>query len=526
MNWVTPGEKVKEEIISNGIPITNDIILGEYDKRGFILINEIDSKQIYNKNGQIDSIEIKKEIIALTHEKINTKIKNKIMQKIYSLLQPTEKTEIPTLSLMIEESTNWLKFAETFVNEHGIYYDKNKIWYFWNKKEYCWEIVDETDVLNTVDIALQNNSKTVQNSIKSQIVEALKRRARLNKPKEPKEYWLQFKNKIIDIETNEEFNATKEYFFSNPINYELGETEETPVMDKLFTEWVGETNKELLYEIVSYCLSSKYFIHNIFCFTGSGSNGKSKYLHIIKNLIGNKNVCSTDLDLLSQSKFESSKLYKKLVAMMGETNYSTMKRTSLLKRLTGQDLVGIEFKGKIGFDTENYAKIIIATNTLPVTEDKTEGYYRRWLIVDFPNKFSNDIDVLKLIPEIEYNNLARKSVRFLKKLIKNRKFTNEPTIKEKTKKYEEKSNPITSFLTEKYFKNINGEEPFFQVYEEYVVYLEERGYRKPSRKEVSKLLELEGFTTEKKNVPKQDGNGYTKWVYVIGLTKRTGIMEF
>ncbi|KKK82765.1 hypothetical protein LCGC14_2800130, partial [marine sediment metagenome] len=46
-----------------------------------------------------------------------------------------------------------------------------------------------------------------------------------------------------------------------------------------------------------------------------------------------------------------------------------------------------EFKGKDIFDFRNYAKLIMATNSLPPTGDKTEGFYRRWKIIDFPKQF-------------------------------------------------------------------------------------------------------------------------------------------
>jgi hypothetical protein len=65
----------------------------------------------------------------------------------------------------------------------------------------------------------------------------------------------------------------------------------------------------------------------------------------------------------------------------------------------------------------NYAKIIISTNNLPTTDDKTIGFYRRWLIVDFPNQFSEQKDILNDIPEEEYNALALKCTFILKDLL-------------------------------------------------------------------------------------------------------------
>jgi len=58
-----------------------------------------------------------------------------------------------------------------------------------------------------------------------------------------------------------------------------------------------------------------------------------------------------------------------------------------IKEVSWWDLVGFEYKNKNPFDEVNYAKILIATNNLPATADKTLGFYRRWIIIDFPNRF-------------------------------------------------------------------------------------------------------------------------------------------
>ena len=70
------------------------------------------------------------------------------------------------------------------------------------------------------------------------------------------------------------------------------------------------------------------------------------------------------------------------------------------------------------------------------------------MIIDFPNQFSEAKDVLMDIPEEEYNALALKCVHILKDLLKERKFTNEGSIEERTKKYEDHSDPLEKFMKE------------------------------------------------------------------------------
>jgi putative DNA primase/helicase len=192
-------------------------------------------------------------------------------------------------------------------------------------------------------------------------------------------------------------------------------------------------------------LNNKQESHIIF---GGGLNGKSKFLDLLRKFVGDSNCCSTELDILLNSRFEVTRLHKKLVCMMGETNFEEMSKTSLLKKLTGGDLIGFEYKNKDPFEEKNYAKILIATNNLPSTTDKTIGFYRRWMIIDFPNQFSEKKDILADIPDEEYKCLALKCSFLLKDLLVNRSFTNEGSVEERMEKYEEKSNFLDKFIKE------------------------------------------------------------------------------
>jgi len=337
-----------------------------------------------------------------------------------------------------------------------LYYDPSKIWWAWNREEYKWYIVDEVDILNFVKFL--SDANTVNSKEKAEIIEALKQQSRMRKPKETSKNWVQFKDTIVDIMTGEEIRATPKYFVTNPIPYKLHKErfEATPVMDRIFTEWVGEKNIKKLYQIIAYCLLTDYPLHRIFCFIGAGMNGKSKYLELVRKFIGENNVCSTELDTLLTSRFELFRLYKKLVCQMGETNFNEINKTSILKKLSGGDLIGYEKKRADPFEDINYAKILISTNTLPTTSDKTIGFYRRWMIIDFLNQFSEKKDILSDIPEEEFECLAVKCLGIIYNLLKEREFDNEGSIDERMRRYEEKSDPLEKFIKEYCTENYDG----------------------------------------------------------------------
>jgi phage/plasmid-associated DNA primase len=107
----------------------------------------------------------------------------------------------------------------------------------------------------------------------------------IKKPSKPiKPTWIQFRDKVVDLITGEEFEATPEYFVTNPIPYNLHKDnlEATPIMDKIFEEWVGKDYVKTLYEILAYTMIPDYPINRLFCFIGSGMNGKSCFLNLLK----------------------------------------------------------------------------------------------------------------------------------------------------------------------------------------------------------------------------------------------------
>jgi len=348
------------------------------------------------------------------------------------------------------------ELAKHILELQPCYYDKARNWWLWHWGYKRWERVDETDILNAIE--KQATINTINSKEKNEMLEALKQESRKTAPAKIKPTWIQFKDTIVDIKNGENFQAMPHWFVTNPIPYKLHEKdfENTPNLDRIFEEWVGEEHVQTLYEIIAYCMIPDYPIHRIFCLIGGGMNGKSCFLKLLRKFIGEDNVCSTELDTLLSSRFEVTRLHKKLVCQMGETNFNEMNKTSMLKKLSGGDLIGFEYKNKDHFEDKNYAKIIIATNNLPSTSDKTIGFYRRWLILDFPNQFSEKVDILKEIPEEEYESLALKCVYILKELLEKREFYNEGTIEERTRKYEDHSDPLEKFMKEYVIEEYDG----------------------------------------------------------------------
>jgi len=411
---------------------------------------------------------------------------------------------------------SYISMIQQYHIKQPFFYDRAKMWWLWDDKVGYWVIKDIVDILNNLYKFTGGWIDLTEPKIKQSVINALQMVGRMNEPLPFNKRWVQFEKTIFDLETKKTFVTTPKYMNANPIPWKLTETDATPCMDKIFEEWVGKEKSKILYEIIAYCCLSDYPLHNIFCLFGGGSNGKSQYQRILHKFVGHNNVCSSDLDLLSSNRFEVSKLYKKLVCTLGETNFGLMKNSGTLKKLCGQDEVSFEFKGKNAIDDINYATIIINSNSLPTTVDQSKGFFRRWMIVPFEKEFQQGPDPLLRIPDEEYNNLCRKITKILPVILKRGNVYGLGSVEDRKRAYILASNPLPFWLKEYCLFGSNLCDTSRDLYSSYCSYLKDTKKRKVSRKEFKLAMEDEGFFVEKTT---RSINGELKngWIYE-GLT--------
>jgi len=420
---------------------------------------------------------------------------------------------------------NYIENAETFHKEQPFFYDKSGLFWFWDFELSCYKQEDDIDVMNRLDKVLGLEGQTINSRAKANYLEALKRYGRLKLPLPAPIKWVQFKGKAVSLESGKVYDVTPDYFFTNPIPHELGKSTDTPKIDELLEQWVGKRYVKTMYEILAYSCYSSYPLQTIICLYGSGRNGKGQFMKLKTKFIGKENICSTELDTLIGSRFEAFKLYKKLVCSLGETNFGMLNKTSLLKKLVGGDMIGFEKKGKTPFDDFNYAKIIISSNSLPTTADESDGFFRRWNIIDFPNEFSEGKDIICEIPEVEFNNLALKVTKILPELLKRGKFDKQGSILERKEKYLLASNPLSIFIKLCCDKDESTYVSYNKLYTAYVKFLLINKKRRVKLGEFKRALETEGFWIERTSKVNEDG-GYHSGNWVMGLTLKCNYVNY
>lgn len=387
---------------------------------------------------------------------------------------------------------------ENFHKNNPFFYDKSKLFFTWNDELKKYELSDEVDMLNKISENL--GMDTINSKNKTELISGFQQVGRKNVPKDTPSSWVQYKNKVCDFKTGEIFEASPEYFITNPIPWDIGESEETPTIDNLFIEWVGEENKQSLYEIIAYCSSSEQFMQRIITLVGGGANGKGTFVKLVKKFMGEKNMCSSELKELSTNQFETSVIYKKLVCVMGEVSHDDLKNTNQIKKIAGEDDLRFCFKGKTPFSDRSITTALIQTNSLSRTPDKTMGFYRKFHILDFPNQFTEiKQGIIENIPEEEFDNLAKKTLRILKELYTTQKFHNEGTFQERMDRYEERSNPVLKFIESFCVESVSQNTELKKFTNKFNEYAKSNHLRIMSVRQISKILREEGFEMGKRS---------------------------
>ncbi|GAI82772.1 unnamed protein product, partial [marine sediment metagenome] len=316
---------------------------------------------------------------------------------------------------------------------------------------------------------------------------------------EPPLNLIPFANCIYDIDTGKTIEYSPDYFFTTKLKVKYNpDCGGCPTIDKIFNEIVREEDVITLYEIAGYSMHRAYPYPKIFFLYGSGGNGKSVYSNILTRLIGKRNVATESSSSLQSNRFAGACLLDKSMNIATEMEYSVLRNTEMLKKLTGEDLIRSERKFKETLHFYNYSKVIFMGRSIPETLDDSYGWYRRVFLLEFPNRFvvgKNAVpNLVKSLPQSEIEGFALWALLKLKELRKRGFiFTNHITTEEVKGKYLALSNPLAKFLDEHTEKDYQTEIFCDEFYERFSEFLQEKELRSMASNAVGRKMTDLGY---------------------------------
>jgi len=289
-----------------------------------------------------------------------------------------------------------------------------------------------------------------------------------------------FRNGIYDIANDTLIPFSPDYIITNRIEWDYNPSAKCSIVDEVLDNISCKDKgiRALLEEMVGYCFYRRNELGKAFVLTGAKNNGKSTYLEMVSYLLGEKNTCALDLAQLNE-KFSITEIFGKLANIGDDISDEYISNTGNFKKLvTGNEVKG-EYKGERPFFFKSYAKLLFSANSIPrLGKGKdAEAIMRRLIIVPFDARFDpKDPNFKPFIKDelfkqeaIEY--LIMLGIAGLKRVLRNRGFTESAKVQKSIAEYEEVNNPILGFFKEVEAEEVKIEdEPTADVYKRYCEY--------------------------------------------------------
>ena len=306
--------------------------------------------------------------------------------------------------------------------------------------------------------------------------------------------YIAFQNGIFDIVENKLLDFTPDLIITNKITCNYNPAAYHALLDKTLNKIAcnDPAVRDLLEESVGYCLYRKSELRKSFMLTGEKRNGKSTYLAVLKELLGDENTTSLDLNDLGE-RFSPASLFGKLANIGDDISEDFISNPAIFKKIVSGDWIKGEKKGQNEFFFKPYCKLLFSANTIPRMKDKSGAVLDRLIIIPFDATFSEtdpDYD-----PNIKYKLLQPESLEYLailgiqglKRVLSRNMFTIPKNVEKSIEEYRETNNPIELF-----FKEIDETEIYNEntsnVYSKYNEFCLSNGFTAMSKIEFSKQV--------------------------------------
>jgi len=249
--------------------------------------------------------------------------------------------------------------------------------------------------------------------------------------------------------------------------------------------------RQLVQEMMGYCLVAHCRAERGFFLYGDGRNGKSTLIRVIRQVVGEQNACDFDIRQIANPQM-NLRLIGKLVAVQSELDAgATIPDARFKTVVSGESLTAkAVFKTPVSF--EPFATLIMAGNNLPATRDRSRGMWARTIVIPFLATFEGEAADANLqgifVPELAgIFNLAIEGYRRLRD--NGWRFTEATAAREATTRYREESDPILLWFNDALSPSSNAARILTaELFDHYVAYCSRFRYRAVNYNGFSKRL--------------------------------------
>lgn len=296
-------------------------------------------------------------------------------------------------------------------------------------------------------------------------------------PEEVNNGWVNLKNGLIDPSCGEFIPHTPEIFSTVQLPIIYDSDADCPMFKEMLKSKCDKDWKyHLVQEMFGYPLLNDQRFEKAFLFYGPKRTMKSTTLYLLGKMLGNENVTAFTLQQLSEDKYAPAYLYGTPANICADLTSKELKSTGMFMQIVGQDKITASKKHEHQMSFYPTTKLIFSCNAVPGTTNKDAAFYRRWILIEFAmqTKESEIKPGIRHELEKELSGILNWSIKGLKRLLDQNKFTY-PYDDEKVKDmYESASDSISSFIhTHIDTEDDIGAIPKREVYNRYKTYCKE-----------------------------------------------------
>jgi P4 family phage/plasmid primase-like protien len=291
-------------------------------------------------------------------------------------------------------------------------------------------------------------------------------------PDEPNPDLLNVANGMLDWRTADLFPHAPEHLSIIQLPVAWNPDATCPAIDVFLSEVLPADAQRFAREAIGYTAVAEAFLRQAFMLLGSGSNGKSTFLSVLRRLLGRRNVSAVPLQAFGESRFAAAEVHGKLANVCGDLDSRALRRSDLFKTLTGgTDAVMAERKYEHPFSFVPYATLLFSANEAPASSDQSDAYFDRWVILPFDRRFEGaDVDphlLEKLTTREELEGLLVQAVSGLMDLAERGRFDLPPSVRAAIEEYRAKIDTVATFLEEACELDVKFSVPRSRLYEQY-----------------------------------------------------------
>lgn len=205
-----------------------------------------------------------------------------------------------------------------------------------------------------------------------------------------------------------------------------------------------------VWEQFASCLIRSSKFGKAYMYVGQGANGKSTFLNVIRSCLGSINTAHISIHRLEENRFASSGLDGKLANIHPDIADEELRTTGTTKSLITGDPIDAEKKNKPQFSLVNFAKMFFSANQIPVVYDESDGFFRRFMIIEWNVKFDEKAAKPNLLSELtteeEKSGIFNMLLKFAFQLNKRGYFKYAKSVEESKTQWKSKANSIQMFF--------------------------------------------------------------------------------